>query len=402
MRIYLFTDACISSQDKNEQQSQVIKFLRFPLAILVIFIHVNPQNSPLFIPIQSINIDEFNLNSLYSIIAKSGTYFCNIAVPFFFFTSGYFFFYKTKNWSLSTYKQKIQKRSKTLLLPYIAWNLLAFFFLIASKLGGIILFSKSWNELSSFLSSYDTLQSWLDIFWSQTTWREGSTNLLGMSTQMWGPFLLPLWFLRDLIIITILSPLIYFFIKRLKFSFIFFLGIGYIFTICTLPGISIISVFFFSFGAYLSLNKKNLISYFEEQKKFYWIITPLCLILCIVFDSKSYVSIFNALYCISALGFLFCITPRLLTSKHLRVYPHLANTCFFIYALHTMVIFKFSIIGFVCYVTNFLFKAEEYAIGAILRYLISPFICAIICLAIFLLLKKYIPSLLNILTGDRS
>ena len=57
-----------------------------------------------------------------------------------------------------------------------------------------------------------------------------------------------------------------------------------------------------------------------------------------------------------------------------------------------MVIFKFSIIGFVCYVTNFLFKAEEYAIGAILRYLISPFICAIICLAIFLLLKKYIPS----------
>lgn len=67
-----------------------------------------------------------------------------------------------------------------------------------------------------------------------------------------------------------------------------------------------------------------------------------------------------------------------------------------------MGIFKFSIISFVCYITNKLFNAEEYAIGAILRYLISPIIVVIICLTIFLFLKKYFPVLLNLLTGNRN
>lgn len=377
-------------------QSSAINFLRFPLAILVVYIHINPQNSALFTPIQTINLYEFNLNNLYSIIAKLGTHFCSIAVPFFFFTSGYYFFFKTKNWSFTTYINKIKKRIKTLLIPYIVWNLLAFSFLILSKLGEIILLSKPWNELSTLFSSYDTISSWLEIFWNKTTWREGNTNLFGISTQMWGPQLLPLWFLRDLIVITVLTPLLYFFIRHLKVYFIILLGIGYVLTICTLPGLSITGIFFFSFGAYLSINNRNLILLFEKQKKLYWVAAPLFLVLCVVFDSKSYTNIFNALYCISALGLLFCITSTLLTSKQCHVYPHLANTSFFIYALHSMKIFKFSIISFVCYVTNKLFNAKEYAIGAILSYLISPIIVVIICLAIFLLLKKYIPSLLNI------
>ena len=403
MKNYLFRNACLAPQNREEElQSLTINFLRFPLAILVVYIHVNPQNSALFTPIQAINLYELNTNNLYSIIARLGSHFCSIAVPFFFFTSGYYFFFKTKKWSFTTYTKKIKKRIRTLLIPYIIWNLLAFFFLIASKLGGIILLSKPWNELSTLLSSYDTIWSWLEIFWNKTTWREESTNIFGMSTQMWGPQLLPLWFLRDLIIITALTPLIYFFIRHLKVYFIILLGIGYVLTICTLPGLSITGIFFFSFGAYLSINNRNLIQFFEKQKKLYWVAAPLFLVLCVVFDAKSYTRIFDALYCISALGLLFCTTSTLLKSKQFHIYPNLANTSFFIYALHSMGIFKFSIISFVCYITNKLFNAEEYAIGAILRYLISPIIVVIICLTIFLFLKKYFPVLLNLLTGNRN
>lgn len=398
MKNYLFQNAYLASPNREEElQSLATNFLRLPLAILVVYIHVNPQYSTIFTPIQTINLYDLNLNNLYSIIVKLGTYFCSIAVPFFFFTSGYYFFFKTKNWSFTTYTKKIKKKTKTLLIPYIVWNLLAFALLIATKLGGIILLSRPWNELSTLFSSYDTISSWLEIFWNKTTWQKGTNNLLGISTQMWGPQLIPLWFLRDLIVITVLTPLIHFFIRYLKVYFIILLGIGYVLTICTLPGLSITGFFFFSFGAYLSINNKNLILFFEKQKTLYWIAAPLFLVLCVVFDSKSFTSIFKAFYCISALGLLFCITSTLLTSKQCRVYPNLANTSFFIYALHTC-----SITNFVCYITNKLFNAEEYAIGAILSYLISPIIIVIICLTIFLFLKRYFPTLLNLLTGNRN
>jgi fucose 4-O-acetylase-like acetyltransferase len=48
-----------------------------------------------------------------------------IAVPLFFFISGFLFFLNIENFNLQSYGNKLQTRGKTLLIPYLFWNLFA-------------------------------------------------------------------------------------------------------------------------------------------------------------------------------------------------------------------------------------------------------------------------------------
>lgn len=45
----------------------------------------------------------------------------SVAVPLFFFISGYLFFFRT-TFSVDVYKKKLKSRIKTLLIPYLFWN----------------------------------------------------------------------------------------------------------------------------------------------------------------------------------------------------------------------------------------------------------------------------------------
>ena len=153
----LFTKKSSVSQSATELQSQTIMWLRFPLALLVLLIHVNPQNQEIFTPIQSINISNLTIANIYSIIGRTGFYFSQVAVPFFFFTSGYFFFYKVKQWNIQCYKKKIEKRLKTLLAPYLLWNFLALCLIILNKSMGVWLLHKPEDCLIDYLTN---IKSW--------------------------------------------------------------------------------------------------------------------------------------------------------------------------------------------------------------------------------------------------
>ena len=82
------------------------------------------------------------------------------AMPMFFFISGYLFFGNVEKWNWQTYQQKIKRRGKTLLIPYIIWNLLMAVML-----------------------------------------RPFSPSIFCEPANM------PLWFLRDLIVVSLLTPI---------------------------------------------------------------------------------------------------------------------------------------------------------------------------------------------------
>lgn len=93
--------------------------------------------------------------------------------------SGYFLYNKKKLTS-STYKQILIKRVKSLIVPYLLWNLAS---LILNILGGNILFhSKDIGDI-------------LILFIKQT--------------PSLGPINHPLWYLRDLFIFVLISPICY-------------------------------------------------------------------------------------------------------------------------------------------------------------------------------------------------
>lgn len=394
----LFTVKSFVLQSSEELQSQSIMWLRFPLVLLVLLIHVNPQNKDIFTPIQTIDVSHLIIANIYSIMGRIGFYFSQVAVPFFFFTSGYFFFYKVRQWNIECYKKKLKKRLKTLLVPYLLWNFIALGLIILSKCLGICFFHNPVNGLINYLTNIKLLE----VVWNFTTWNENTVNLLGWSTQMYGPFLLPLWFLRDLIVISfVLTPIIYYGIKYLKGYWVLLLGIAYLLKICTLPGINITGIFFFSWGAYLSICRKNMVTAFMQKKNTYLVIAILSLASCVVFDSTKVALLSQQVYCVAAVACLIPVTAMLLNKGVLTVRPQLSQTSFFVYALHTMTILKFSCLGLAIALTERMFFASHCEVGYILSYLLSPLLGALLCLIVFTVLRTFMPRFLNLLTGGR-
>lgn len=95
--------------------SRVASWLRFPLIVMIVIIHV----------------------SLFHWFGEDGTggpaaaravislfqdVLTRVAVPLFFFISGYFYFYKTETFGAGTWLAKTRSRVKTLLVPYLVWN----------------------------------------------------------------------------------------------------------------------------------------------------------------------------------------------------------------------------------------------------------------------------------------
>lgn len=109
-----------------------------------------------------------------------------IAVPLFFFLSGFATF---RNYKLKLYPQKLKSRVKTLIIPYLIWNTIGLLFAI------IYTYTPISNLIAGRESFFPTTSNILEgIF------------LYKYNFQF--------WFLYDLIIYTILSPLIYLLIKN--------------------------------------------------------------------------------------------------------------------------------------------------------------------------------------------
>lgn len=110
-------------------------------------------------------------------------YLTETAVPLFFFISGMLFYCRC---SRSEIKSKIKRRSKSLLLPYILWNTL-------------------------FFAIYWILSHW-EVTASRMNMSEIPNGIVDITRGILDSKFTPLWFVKNLIIYTLLAPLIYFLI----------------------------------------------------------------------------------------------------------------------------------------------------------------------------------------------
>ena len=177
-----------SGMNPTQLQSSTIDLLRFPLAIMVIFIHMNPK------VINFLEAD-FNLISghgIYNLIGIVCSHtLTSIAVPTFFLISGFLFFVNFPKWSWEGYRSKLKSRLKTLVIPYFLWNAIPFILIVISMLAGILLKGNSTDGVYTFI----TEKSW-HIFYDCHEWGTTRINWLGENLRMTGPLDLPLWFLR--------------------------------------------------------------------------------------------------------------------------------------------------------------------------------------------------------------
>ena len=224
-----------------------INALRLPLAALVVFIH-------------SYNTAWRGINSqvvdgLGRILSRTLPTF---AVPLFFAISGYLFFINQQTFSWKGYVEKLHRRFYTLLIPYVCWNVIAFA-LYALK-------DVSAGQLLHLPLSFN-------LFWGCTQVGGEGANVLGWHVMAsTAPVQEPLWFVRDLMVIVLCSPLLYAILRYLKWLGLAIVAIVYYAGLWpNVGGMTLIGVWFFMLGAWCGMNKYDV----GGKLARYW---PICLV----------------------------------------------------------------------------------------------------------------------------
>lgn len=186
-----------------------------------------------------------------------------VAVPAFFLISGYLFFLKLNKWNFIEWRRKVLSRFWSIVVPYlICITVIAAKHLIDHHLNG---------DLEQWLNASGGL---LNLYWSSEHWVAGHTNIWGQPVMMSGPAAYHLWFLRDLIVAVLLTPVFYLMFamragRRRMWAVLFLMAL------CLLdltrlqipiPGLSCSTVFYFGLGSFLSLNGYNLSSAFYKYR----------------------------------------------------------------------------------------------------------------------------------------
>lgn len=231
----------------NDTLSRTLSSIRFPMIIGIIVIHSYVNGLAGF----------DDTVGQHSWVAAVGYLFSNvfarICVPLFFVISGLLFFYNVKRYSKDVYFSKLKSRAKSLLVPYILWNLIGF---------GLIMLYRS-PLLSRFfpgLSAADIdLKYIMDCFWCHGEVNHSFFEGGGMPVDY------PLWFIRNLMILVVLTPVVYFVLSRIPIIYMSAL------TICwiagwwpTINGLSITGIYFFSIGAFLGMRKIDPVAELER------------------------------------------------------------------------------------------------------------------------------------------
>lgn len=102
----------------NSIKSNTIEWLRFFCIAAVVLIHAAGFNE--------IISCHHGVYDTVRILFSLGL--CQVAVPIFFLISGYLFFVRLEEWDTGIWTGKLKKRIKTLLIPYLIWNIIAALF----------------------------------------------------------------------------------------------------------------------------------------------------------------------------------------------------------------------------------------------------------------------------------
>ncbi|MCD8183823.1 MAG: hypothetical protein LUE99_12910 [Bacteroides sp.] len=153
--------------------------------------------------------------------------------------SGFLYFYRVDQFTLDVYKAKSSKRVKTLVVPYLVWYTISASYEFVYQV-------YQWHA-----NSYPIRFNLLGQLWCCYQWGEKSLNIFGQSMPMYGPADLPLWFLRDLIVVSFCTPIIYLLLRHLKGLLPIGMMLLYVTQLWTsVPGFSIHAFLFFTLGLY--------------------------------------------------------------------------------------------------------------------------------------------------------
>ena len=356
-------------QPYDSEKLNVMTWLRFPLILGVVLVHCDLYNLvtswegtapewPTYLT--------YIFNGLYKIILP-------LMVPTLFIISGYLFFRSQAPRDKAFFIYKYKRRIHSLLVPYLAWNTIAIAILFAR-------FNIAGGE------SY-TVTEFLSGYWNLSL-REGGDPADG-----------PLWFMRELMVVSLLTPLLYTILKKRNTGMLFLILVTLLDSArihIQMTGFSYTAILFFSIGAYLALHNID----FTRIPKVVGITTlilyiPSQLILNNINDSSVYVSAAYNLTGIIKATATFYLVSLLFRKKILSPTPRLTKLCFTLYAIHGI------IIGPIIKTLYYHVPHNDNPIVLLAIYIMTPLTIVAFTAIIQSKLRLYLPGVAKILTGNR-
>ncbi len=236
------------------ETSMRITALRFLLIVLVVFIHNNltaenilkgalENGSPLF-------AYENNVFGRWVQIFISGGI-AKCAVPLFFMFASYLQFMKN-----DSYGVLLKKKSKSLLIPYFLWPVLNIALYVGVKILVQAVFPDMIEQKNKFVMAEWGLKGWFHAFFGWENMAEGRT---------FGGYVGQLWFVRDLFIMILLSPLLRITVR--KFPVCVLAAVSFFYFSDTRPFfVAAQALFFYTLGLYWAEYDFDLFGFADKIK----------------------------------------------------------------------------------------------------------------------------------------
>ncbi len=364
--------------EEEKYQSDLINATRLPLIYLVIMIHTHYNDVQL--------TPESGLaNYLHYFITEVITRnFLLAVVPCFFIFSSYYFFFKLGGlegrspsaiaWSERYYYSELGKRIKGLLIPFILWGcIFTLGYWGKNYIFGLIGLGQDPAQMEQLSRPFTSL--------------------------IWESIDAPLWYVRDLMCMMLLSPLFYYWVKYTKWVGLVLLYAYYVSGYSLgVSGLSPTAFFFFGAGAYLALHQISLPQIFWKLRYIALIGTAVLPILAtLYFDRTPEGDMLVRLYC--PMGVITIVNAiSLVMRKSIRIkelFLRYSPMVFFVYAVNELYILNW-IKGFYARLPY-----SDHLIVQLLSFILIPLTTVWVCLLLYRLLARYLPTPLSILCGGR-
>jgi peptidoglycan/LPS O-acetylase OafA/YrhL len=237
-----------------------------------------------------------------------------VAVPLFFIMSGFLFF-RGAAFSAAIYRAKLRSRVKSLLIPFLFWNL-ALFALVAvgQHVPGLAPFFNGQAQPLTAMSPFQMVDAVIGITRYPTAYQ--------------------FWFICDLMILVVLSPLLWLAARYARWAALAVFAVGWIFTVWPVSMPAIEPTLFFYLGGLAAIRGWSL---FAVDRLGWWLLPVFALLLGLHCAEQLVYQTDRSLHPVMIVGLILAlkVSRGLAESDRWRArLVALGGASFFVFAVH--------------------------------------------------------------------
>lgn len=366
----------------NRFISQKFRFYSFICIAMLVFVHGYNLNDTYLRPFSPVQ-EPLTFTTWFEYFMANGI--LRFRIPLLFLISGYIFAMQDKK----PYGERIGKRAKTLMLPYIIWSGIGI---------GLTLLLEQFPVTARAVAD-----ARLDQLGDPRPYSEmGPKDLLLRWTLV--PVSFQLWFIRVLFVYNVLYPVFRWLVRKIPAPWFLVTFILFVLNFNLMYILEGQGLLFFTLGIWLNKTEFSLSrepGWFSQPLAWLFFIGISVIKTFMAFELEPYsnaaVWTMTLLYSASVVAGIMAVwygldkAVRYLVSK--KWFTRISSQSFVIYGLHVPLVFYLTRLFYI-YLDGFIYYR-------LFTYLMAPFLTLVFCIGFGMLLKSTLPGLYRVMTGGR-